>query len=303
MHVFCYYFDNVWGKRKTWTITPSPHTNQKKKEQNMLVLDGAELSFVFLFGFSTALWTRRVFAAPSVFALLQYAFIWPTYIRDTDSNAVVQFQIAHAFVVWLGSLAGVSAGALIASKRLLHRREASLKPTLIHLSLLTLSVGSAWLYAGLRDFSPPPWPSVASGSATLLTYGLTWHMWKLDSMFMYFPGMRDLRRFVGVAVSVQILTLASYCGLDYLFLDHFNNDDATVGLALRTVVVAAIALILISARVSPCYRRLKERRVRSMASPFHMSFDHYAFNTSSSNSSNDSEKADSDYVEYASSQN
>ena len=262
----------------------------------MLVLDGSELCFVFMFGFSTALWTRRVFVAPAVFAFLQYV-LWPVYIRDTDSNAVVVFQVAHAIVVWSGSAGGVSTGALIGSKRLLHRHDASLKPTLIQLSLLTLTVGSTWLYSGLRDFIPPPWPSVASGLSTLLTYALAWRVWNMESMFMYFPSMRDLRKFVYVSSSVQVITLASYCGIDYLVLDR--PDDTTTGLALRAIVVTAIALVLVAVRVSPYYRRLKERRTNSMHTSFHISSDFYSINTTSSSSGDDnSEKTDSDYVDY-----
>lgn len=266
----------------------------------MLTLDGAELSFVFVFGFLGALWSRRVFAPPAVFLLLQYCVLWPLYILGTASNDVAPILIAYAVTVWCGSASGVCVGALLGSARLLHRREAGLRPTLTHLVLLLVSMCSTWAYVGLHAVFQPPWPSVAGACAVALTHIASWYVWKQPYMFAYFPSIHNVRWFVSASAGVQGIVLATFCAVDYAAV-HVT-DSAVVGFALRGISIATITLVLLITRFSSCYKRLSDQRELELRTPYHANpalFRANMLTDITTSSSEDDAKTDSDYVEYA----
>lgn len=265
------------------------------------MLDGADLSFVFVFGFLVALWSRRLFAAPAVFLVLQYGVLWPLIPSGTQSSDTVMFLVANAVVVWCGSVSGVCAGTLLGSDRLLHRRDAALKPTVIHISLLAAMAAAMWLYVALRSVLVWPWPCVVAAPVAILADAVAWFAWTRPAMYIYFPAMRDIKWFVAAVAVCKFTILAAFCGADYIGIAL--DSGTQVGLALRSIIVVTITLVIIVVRFSPCYRRLKKERMENMWTPHRAHTELFMGTASASGSSvsisSDDAKNDSDYVEYS----
>ena len=260
-------------------------------------LDGAELSFVFIFGFLVALWSRRVFAGPAVFLLLQYGAVWPLFMLGGRTDDITVFLLAHAAAVWCGSVSGVCVGAILGSSRLLHRREASPKPMAIHAALLVAMALPVWLYTALRGVLPPPWPGVAGILGSVASDVGARFVWIRGAMFIYFPMVSNVRWFVVATGMVKATVLLLFCGIDYVG-DLLLPDDPHTSLALRGIAIATVTLVLVVVRISPCYSRIREERMRMSLAPYHLGTAYFTPSPSESSEGED-EKSDDDYVEYS----
>jgi hypothetical protein len=265
-------------------------------------LDGAELSFVYVFGFLVALWSRRLFVGPGVFLLLQYAAVWPLFMIGTKSDDIVVFLLTHAVVVWCGSVSGICVSAFIPTIRLIHYRNAEPKPIVIHISLISAAVLSMWSYPSLRGVLPLPWPTAISSAASVAVDLACWRAWTTAEMVFYFPTTRVIKWLVGSMAAVKLIVLVLFCVIDYV--EECRRHTLYTILALRCIAIATITLVFVVVRISPWYWRIRDERMAHRSKQHHYLRKRYLFPKASQigyDGSSESDKTDGDYVEYGTS--
>lgn len=268
--------------------------------------DGAELIFVFMVGFAFGMWTRRAFAGPAVYCALQYTTVWPAYYIPGSVPSILPFLIADAIVVCCGSVAGISAGALISSARLLHRRDAILRAAAINSTMFVCTLLPSVTYLAFRALlfpHTPPWASLIGIGVSICVSVGTWHVWMLEEMYIYFPSRRSVGWFVTTVGVVQVVLLAAFGASDFVLE---GPDDGAIpyrDLLLRCIITTTVTLVLIVVRLSPCHRILHERSYQEHT---HRTMQHFPIalieddsTDGSSGLPHISEKTDDDYVEYA----
>ena len=122
-------------------------------------------------------------------------------------------------------------------------------------------------------------------------------MWIRAPMFVYFPMVSNVRWFVVATGMVKAAVLLLFCGIDYVS-DLLLPDDLHTVLALRGIAIATVTLVLVVVRISPCYTRIREERMRGSSAPYHLGTAYFTTSPSESSEGEDA-KSDDDYVEYS----
>ncbi len=214
----------------------------------MFVLDGSELSFVYLFGFIVSLWFKRLLVAPAAFLVLQSVLMFPLYFSSSRESEGVLFHITHGVTVWAGSITGVFLSHLTRAPKLIRRRSVDRKHTLFHAALVSILALTPWTYIVARDFLQPQFSFIPGVTITLVVYAVAWRAWMRPPMFDYFPCARKMRRFVAAVCGLHLSVLLAFAGIDALF-QRIDDACGNYGFTLRITVVTLCTLAVSMARL------------------------------------------------------